>query len=59
MDLTRYTARIRDDLIAAAALGDEKTQATAEALGMRTNTVKSHAARGLAALRAGIGEERV
>ncbi|WP_280424370.1 hypothetical protein [Nocardia carnea] len=32
MDLTRYTARIRDDLIAAAALGDEKTQATAEAL---------------------------
>ncbi|MEU1980236.1 hypothetical protein [Nocardia sp. NPDC019395] len=32
MDLTRYTARIRDDLLAAAALGDEKTQATADAL---------------------------
>lgn len=32
MDLTRYTARIRDDLVAAAALGDEKTQATADAL---------------------------
>ncbi|WP_327150491.1 hypothetical protein [Nocardia sp. NBC_01329] len=32
MDLSRYTARIREDLVAAAALGDEKTQATAEAL---------------------------
>lgn len=32
MDLTRYTARLREDLIAAAALGDEKTQATAAAL---------------------------
>lgn len=32
MDLSRYTARIRDDLLAAAALGDEKTQATATAL---------------------------
>ena len=32
MDLDRYSDRIRDDLLAAAALGDEKTQATAEAL---------------------------
>lgn len=32
MDLNRYTDRIRADLVAAAALGDEKTQATAEAL---------------------------
>ncbi|WP_063059759.1 hypothetical protein [Nocardia sienata] len=32
MDLTRYTARIREDLVAAAALGDEKTQAMAAAL---------------------------
>lgn len=32
MDLTPYTARLREDLIAAAALGDEKTQATAAAL---------------------------
>ncbi|WP_328397443.1 hypothetical protein [Nocardia sp. NBC_00416] len=40
MDLTRYTARIRDDLVAAAALGDEKTQATATAL---ANTVENSA----------------
>ncbi|MBF6495650.1 hypothetical protein [Nocardia cyriacigeorgica] len=32
MDLDKYTARLRADLIAAAALGDEKTQATAAAL---------------------------
>jgi hypothetical protein len=32
MDLTKYTAGIRDDLVAAAALGDDKTQATATAL---------------------------
>ncbi|MFQ6331456.1 MULTISPECIES: hypothetical protein [unclassified Nocardia] len=32
MDLNKYTTRLRDDLIAAAALGDEKTQATAAAL---------------------------
>ncbi|MEU4316444.1 hypothetical protein [Nocardia sp. NPDC024068] len=32
MDLNRYTDRIRADLVAAATLGDEKTQATAEAL---------------------------
>lgn len=32
MDLNKYTAQLRADLIAAAALGDEKTQATAAAL---------------------------
>ncbi|MFC3961992.1 hypothetical protein [Nocardia jiangsuensis] len=32
MDLDSYTARLRADLVAAAALGDEKTRATAEAL---------------------------
>ncbi|MFE3443952.1 hypothetical protein ACFXNW_13030 [Nocardia sp. NPDC059180] len=32
MDLDKYTARLRADLVAAAALGDEKTQATAAAL---------------------------
>ncbi|MEV6432132.1 hypothetical protein [Nocardia sp. NPDC051463] len=32
MDLNKYTTQLRDDLIAAAALGDEKTQATAAAL---------------------------
>ncbi len=36
MDLAQYTARLRDDLIAAAALGDEKTQATAAALAAAT-----------------------
>ncbi|MBB5911425.1 hypothetical protein BJY24_000292 [Nocardia transvalensis] len=36
MDLNAYTARLRDDLIAAAALGDEKTQATAAALAAAT-----------------------
>lgn len=38
---------------------DLSVEATAEALGMRTNTVKSHAARGLAALRVGMAEELV
>ncbi|KZM74881.1 hypothetical protein IU500_28580 [Nocardia terpenica] len=36
MDLDKYTARLREDLIAAAALGDEKTQATAAALAAAT-----------------------
>ncbi|WP_280358192.1 hypothetical protein [Nocardia otitidiscaviarum] len=36
MDLNKYTARLREDLIAAAALGDEKTQATAAALAAAT-----------------------
>ncbi|WP_405177344.1 toxin-antitoxin system HicB family antitoxin [Nocardia sp. NBC_01377] len=38
MDLTKYTARLREDLIAAAALGDEKTQATAAALAAATES---------------------
>ncbi|MFF0487803.1 hypothetical protein ACWDSJ_19780 [Nocardia sp. NPDC003482] len=36
MDLNAYTARLREDLVAAAALGDEKTQATAAALAAAT-----------------------
>ncbi|RJO75278.1 hypothetical protein D5S18_14940 [Nocardia panacis] len=36
MDLNNYTDRLRADLIAAAALGDEKTQATAAALAAAT-----------------------
>lgn len=36
MDLNKYSARLREDLIAAAALGDEKTQATAAALAAAT-----------------------
>ncbi len=36
MDLNKYTARLHDDLVAAAALGDEKTQATAAALAAAT-----------------------
>ncbi|NNH74949.1 hypothetical protein HLB23_34735 [Nocardia uniformis] len=36
MDLNKYTARLREDLIAAAALGDDKTQATAAALAAAT-----------------------
>ncbi|QIS21458.1 hypothetical protein [Nocardia terpenica] len=36
MDLDKYTARLREDLVAAAALGDEKTQATAAALAAAT-----------------------
>lgn len=38
---------------------DLSVEATAEALGMRENTVKSHTARGMAALRAEMREERV
>ncbi|MGW4848374.1 hypothetical protein [Nocardia brasiliensis] len=38
MDLNKYTARLRTDLIAAAALGDEKTQATAAALAAATES---------------------
>ncbi|WP_280267813.1 hypothetical protein [Nocardia wallacei] len=36
MDLNKYTAQLREDLVAAAALGDEKTQATAAALAAAT-----------------------
>jgi hypothetical protein len=36
MDIDKYTARLREDLVTAAALGDEKTQATAAALGAAT-----------------------
>ncbi|WP_405492041.1 hypothetical protein [Nocardia sp. NBC_00511] len=36
MDLNRYTAQLRENLIAAAALGDEKTQSTAAALAAAT-----------------------
>ncbi|MEV6554971.1 hypothetical protein AB0M22_04560 [Nocardia sp. NPDC051756] len=38
MDLNKYTARLREDLIAAATLGDEKTQATAAALAAATES---------------------
>ncbi|WP_063044540.1 toxin-antitoxin system HicB family antitoxin [Nocardia pseudovaccinii] len=38
MDLNKYTAQLREDLIAAAALGDEKTQATAAALAAATES---------------------
>ncbi|MBH0775197.1 hypothetical protein [Nocardia bovistercoris] len=38
MDLSKYTERIREDLVAAAALGDEKTQATAAALATATES---------------------
>jgi len=36
MDLNKYTGRLREDLLTAAALGDEKTQATAAALASAT-----------------------
>ncbi|MFD0000306.1 hypothetical protein [Nocardia sp. NPDC127526] len=36
MDLNKYTDQLRENLIAAAALGDEKTQATAAALAAAT-----------------------
>ncbi|WP_067481005.1 hypothetical protein [Nocardia amamiensis] len=36
MDLNKYTGQLRENLIAAAALGDEKTQATAAALAQAT-----------------------
>ncbi|KOT95407.1 RNA polymerase [Streptomyces sp. NRRL F-4707] len=38
---------------------DQSVEATAAVLGMRENTVKSHTARGLAALRAQVGKELV
>lgn len=38
MDLDKYTAQLRENLIAAAALGDEKTQATAAALATATES---------------------
>ncbi|MEV2226141.1 toxin-antitoxin system HicB family antitoxin [Nocardia vinacea] len=38
MDLSKYAAQLREDLIAAAALGDEKTQATAAALAAATES---------------------
>ncbi|MFJ8887867.1 SigE family RNA polymerase sigma factor [Streptomyces sp. NPDC102402] len=38
---------------------DQSVEATAAVLGMRENTVKSHTARGLAALRAEMGKELV
>ncbi|WP_330229534.1 hypothetical protein OHA40_26300 [Nocardia sp. NBC_00508] len=38
MDLNKYTAQLRENLIAAAALGDEKTQATAAALAAATES---------------------
>jgi hypothetical protein len=36
MDLNKYIARLREDLVAAAALGDEKTRSTAAALAAAT-----------------------
>lgn len=56
--LARLTARQRAVLVLRY-WEDLSVEATAEALGMRTNTVKSHTARGLAALRAGMAEELV
>lgn len=38
MDLNKHTERLRENLIAAAALGDEKTQATAAALAAATES---------------------
>ncbi|MEU2252002.1 toxin-antitoxin system HicB family antitoxin [Nocardia xishanensis] len=38
MDLNKYTAQLRENLVAAAALGDEKTQATAAALAAATES---------------------
>ncbi|MEV6065863.1 hypothetical protein AB0L82_04840 [Nocardia sp. NPDC052001] len=38
MDLNKYTAQLRENLIAAAALGDEKTQSTAAALAAATES---------------------
>ncbi|MBF6212613.1 toxin-antitoxin system HicB family antitoxin [Nocardia puris] len=38
MELDKYTAQLRENLIAAAALGDEKTQATAAALAAATES---------------------
>ncbi|MFD9503978.1 SigE family RNA polymerase sigma factor [Streptomyces sp. NPDC060035] len=56
--LARLTARQRAVLVLRY-WDDLSVEATAELLGMRKNTVKSHAARGLAALRAEMAEELV
>ncbi|MGW4231979.1 SigE family RNA polymerase sigma factor [Streptomyces sp. NPDC004980] len=56
--LARLTARQRAVLVLRY-WDDLSVEATAELLGMRENTVKSHTARGLAALRAEMAEELV
>ncbi|MGW2279714.1 SigE family RNA polymerase sigma factor [Streptomyces sp. NPDC001770] len=56
--LARLTAKQRAVLVLRY-WEDLSVEATADLLGMRQNTVKSHAARGLAALRAGMTEELV
>ncbi|MFD4031832.1 SigE family RNA polymerase sigma factor [Streptomyces sp. NPDC058637] len=56
--LARLTARQRAVLVLRY-WEDLSVEATAELLGMRENTVKSHTARGLAALRAEMAEELV
>lgn len=38
MELDKYTNRLREDLLAAAALGDDKTRATAESLAAAAQT---------------------
>lgn len=38
MNIEQHTSRLRDDLLAAAALGDDKTRATAEALARAAET---------------------
>ncbi|MGW6460234.1 SigE family RNA polymerase sigma factor [Streptomyces sp. NPDC055078] len=56
--LDRLTARQRA-VVVLRYWEDQSVAATAELLGMRENTVKSHAARGLAILRAEVQEEFV
>ncbi|WSA79044.1 SigE family RNA polymerase sigma factor [Streptomyces sp. NBC_01799] len=56
--LARLTAKQRAVLVLRY-WEDLSVEATAELLGMRENTVKSHSARGLAALRAEMAEELV
>ncbi|WP_328887133.1 SigE family RNA polymerase sigma factor [Streptomyces sp. NBC_00316] len=56
--LARLTAKQRAVLVLRY-WDDLSVEATAELLGMRENTVKSHTARGLAALRAEMAEELV
>ncbi|MEW2489467.1 SigE family RNA polymerase sigma factor [Streptomyces sp. NPDC048411] len=56
--LARLTAKQRAVLVLRY-WEDLSVEATADMLGMRENTVKSHAARGLAALRAEMAEEYV
>ncbi|MGW3656150.1 SigE family RNA polymerase sigma factor [Streptomyces sp. NPDC005151] len=56
--LARLTAKQRTVLVLRY-WEDLSVEATADMLGMRENTVKSHAARGLAALRAEMAEEYV